>query len=508
MKSDIFDRLSSEQSLPWVSAVLGALLAVLVIYQSHGHVNSDGLLYIEAARLFSVGEWKQGVSLYNWPLYPLLMAGVHFVSGMSLQMSAHLLAVVFFTLLSAGLLTLVRELGGNRQVMLCAAVLLFCSPYIVSDILPIVVRDHGFWAFHVWSQVFFVRFYTYLSWRAALGWGVMAVMATLFRIEAITYLIMLPLVLLMRPDVSWRQRFFSVAQSHTVLMVLAVALSFAMLLSPALSLKELGRLVDPLTVALKASHQLTQGLSFKAHIFSSRVLGDFLAGYALPGLLLTLAFALLSKAALSAGGLQLLFGIYSRQCRPKCAYPEHAPILAWWLVLGLINAVFIILSVFLLPKRYVLPIAFIIMIYGAFGLADMFCKWKSKRGWLLPVSVVLLAVQFYLIAKPQKEDFEIQAAQWVLSHAPANSRIYYDSAELRHYANVTDVPYHRDRADADDIEQLVLTGQIRQYDYMLVHVSQKLMWLEPFLTGQLGQPAAQFDNGRRNRVLIYRVVPE
>lgn len=90
--------LRDERRLPWIAAILGAILACWVILQEHGSINQDGVLYVEVARLFSIGEWQQGLVIYNWLLYPLLMAGVHHVTGLSFQFSVHAWAVFAFAM--------------------------------------------------------------------------------------------------------------------------------------------------------------------------------------------------------------------------------------------------------------------------------------------------------------------------------------------------------------------------------------------------------------------------
>jgi hypothetical protein len=375
---------------------------------------------------------------------------------------------------------------------------------MVGDVLPMVVRDHGFWAFHLWSIIFFIRFYKYSLWSDALGWGAAAVVATLFRIEGITYLFMLPFVLLSDQRV-WKERLQRFARGQILLLVISVGVLAILFTSS--GIENLGRLGDPLKFALGAYQQVFYGLNDKAHIFAKEILGKFLADYALTGILLTLFFVILKNVALSAGWIQLVLSGYFFKCANSYLRPKHATILAWLLAIGVVNATFVTLSVFVLTKRYVLPVGMLITAYAAFGLAALYsASKKGKRNIVFLLTILLLVLQFGLVVKLSKKDFEIEAVRWVLSNTPANSRIYYDSSKLQYYSGQTNGPFYRRNTSAEDLKQLVLTEKLRDYDYLLAHVGKDNLGQEIFLTAQLhSAPLAIFDSGHNSRVLIYRI---
>ncbi|MGZ9002091.1 MAG: hypothetical protein ACXW1T_13365, partial [Methylophilus sp.] len=88
----------SDAQLQKLITVLGIVIACQVIYIQHGWINDDSVLYFEMARLFSLGEWKQGIALFNWPLYPALISIVHQLTHLSIQTSAQILDVIFFAI--------------------------------------------------------------------------------------------------------------------------------------------------------------------------------------------------------------------------------------------------------------------------------------------------------------------------------------------------------------------------------------------------------------------------
>jgi hypothetical protein len=184
MMTNILSTLT-ESKLQVILTLLGMLIACIVMYIQHGWINDDSVLYFEMARLFSIGEWKQGVSLFSWPLYAALISAVHRATSLSLQTSAQLLNVVFFGLTTFSFTRLILLAGGKKTTMIYSALLLFSSAYIVGDVLPMLLRDQGFWAMFLTSLVYFIQYYREHKIRYALLWQIFAILALLFRIDGL-----------------------------------------------------------------------------------------------------------------------------------------------------------------------------------------------------------------------------------------------------------------------------------------------------------------------------------
>lgn len=504
--------LKNENYLTGVVVLVAILQASWLIHLSGGVINLDGILYVEVARLFALNAWDQGVAQYDWPLYPWLIAGVHELSGFSLQSSAHLLTICFFALTAAGVIALVREAGGDRRVQLASAMLLFGSIYIVDAVLPMIVRDHGFWAAHLWSLVYFIRFYRDHTWPDAFKWGVAAGLAMLFRIEGVTYLVMLPFVLLMQRHFGWRHRLAVFAKANVVTLLTMAVLIAVVSFNGAIVWEDMGRLVDPYLVLKQVYAQLMQGLHAKADIIAREVLGEFLDEYALTGLLLTLTTALVTKGLSSAGWAQLISAAYGLMNNRQSLLPKYPGVFAWLVMLGLGNAVLIIMSIFVLSKRYVLPMAFIILVYAAFGLVAMYEAWKSKRlnpekpNWIFPGVVIALLLQFLIAVWPPNPGkmYELEAARWLQNNVSPESSIYFDERRSRYYYNQDSSDRNQDQWEI--VQQELSAENIRKYDYALVHLSRKFPERMSVLTDlAAGEPVAEFDNGRGDKVLIFKI---
>lgn len=485
-------------------AVIGALFGLWLAVLENGRINGDADLYLEMARRFAQGDSQGALALYNWPLLPLLMALVHQVTGLGVEYAGRMLGAVFFGIATWGFLTLVRMAGGGRNDILAGALLLFCSPYIAADILPMIMRDQGFWAFYLLGLVFFLRFYRDGRLIDALSWQFCALLATLFRVEAVSFLLLLPLVLLARQDHAWRTRLRDLGASCLlplcgVMLVVAVA----MLLPATEWQNKLGRLTEMHSALLAAYQQVSGGLAAKADIYGKQVLGHYLNNYAMPGLCLTLLLVVASKIAGASGWLAVTLAAFGGRFRTVVMQPDVQRVLLWAAAINLLNLAVILLTTNLLSARYVVGMAFIVLVFAAFNLAGLYDNWRAGRSRRL-AAVLLLAVLimgYHLITSLAPHDksynYEQAAVAWTKQHAARDARIYYDGARLRYYAQA---PWGG-RADRWQNNLDVLRASPARFDYLLLRVQPKYPEQRALL-GQLTEYRVLREFKRKNGDII------
>jgi hypothetical protein len=332
----------------------------------------------------------------------------------------------------------------------------------------------------------------------------------LFRVEGLIYLVVLPMLIFLQRQLPNRLMLF--AKANTLLILAGLGLLLAVLLHPTLDIHKMGRLGDPLILVRNTYLQLAHGLVDKAHTYGATVLGKFISSYGMDGLLLTLIYILIVKAATASGWMQMVLAIYARKFLKPNQLPAFQKVFAWLIAVGLTHAAFMLLSAFLLPKRYLMPLGFVIIVYAAFGLAELHRSWQQKpwrpfrKNWKFPLAAAVLTTQLGMMLwlwSPHKS-YELDAANWVAAHATAGSRIYADSARLRYYANA-DQSFRHDLVSVEEIQQLFTAGQMSQYDYILVHASGDRQALASFLAGQSGlTTVAVLDHGR-DAITVYRL---
>lgn len=518
--------LTSEKTLPWLGAIIAALIACWVNYQAHGVINNDGILYLEVAQLFDAGQWRQGVATYNWPLYPFLIMLVHQFSGLGFQISANLLAVLFFAATGLGLATLIRDLGGSRNTVIAGLALLLATPYLVGDILPMVVREHGYWAFHVWSLVYLLRFMQHHTWCNAILWGMLAIVCVLFRIEGLTYLVLAPLAMLADGSMPLAQRMRALCKANSILIATGVILAVLLMGHPALSLDDMGRLRDPGMILNMVLEQLSTGLARRADIIGQQALGSYLDDYGLPTLLLGMTYILLFKAATVTGLLQtgLAIGFWKKI---KGGIPApYWRLLCWLLILGLLNAVVILIKGFILPKRILIPIGIVIILMAAFGAAHLMDDMRNRpvvRNLFIALAAILLLLQFVSALRPSSPEtrYERDAVEWVMQQSSAGSKIFFETDRMAFYsgksvhrssdwASIQEARWRNalspaQTQTANPSQRQTALNEMADYDFMLVLIQGMNSQKESQLTEHLGQPVASFEGPRgKKKILVYR----
>jgi len=474
--------------LIWLLTAIGVLIAMQINYIQHGWINNDSVLYFEAARLFAAGEWKAGFQLFPWPLYSGLIATTHQLFGLDIHLSAQVLNVLFFGIATASFLKLIQLAGGDQLTLLSGSLILFSSQYVVGDVLQMLMRDQGFWAFFLTSLVFFTRFYRLNQLSDALLWQIFALIAMLFRIEGVSYLIGLPLILLLKTEQKLSARIYAVFLTNCINLILAISVASYLVLNN-LSMKSLGRLQE--VFSLNLYEQLSKNFIERSEIMASQVLGNYLDDFAIQALLLSFTFIMIAKTVSTAGLINIGFAILSVTKR-KILLNENAWIVirATILIAG-INMFLIIFKVFVLSGRYIVALAFMVMILAAFGLRHCYKYFRPSspdnqlKKWVLILVMSIMALGFVKNILPKKAgyNYEQDAVSWIKENNPDNLPVYYDDARARHYAKEAFIgtwPDNRKKLNADIENQ-----SIDEYGYLLVSMSKSDMAHKPDLEHNL-----------------------
>ncbi len=400
-------KLLTENQLTWLLSLIAALVAIRVMYIQHGWINDDSTLYMEVAKRFAAGQYRQGATTF-------------------------------------GLAKLIQLSGGDRLTIICGALILFSSPYITGDVLAMLLRDQGFWAFFLLSLVQFVRYTRSHRLLDAFGWQLCISLATLFRIEAIAYAMFLPVYLLISGDqhISVRFRRFIVA-NHLLLILLIAVTTF--LFTSQYGISSLGRLRE-ITELLSPTSEFSLAANFaeKLDIFAQQVLGKFLEDYAKFGLFVVLISITLVKGFKVAGPLSSLLMLAARKQLFMLPRSDAQAILLLTGSIASTNALVIIIRNFVLSSRYLVALGFIIIIFVAFYLASLIRQHQAKQAsshW----QTLLLIVAFLMVSvgivknlgnKRSDYNYEQQAVTWVKQNKPGLN-VYFGSARLRYYADAT-----------------------------------------------------------------------
>lgn len=417
------------------AVVLALMLAGWMQYIQHGWINPDSVLYLEQAKRFVQGDFAGMVALFNWPLYGICIGTVHQLTGFSLHLSAQCLNAIFFALATFSFLHLIKLLGGNTRTLFFATGLLFSSQYIVGDVLEMLMRDEGFWAFFLSALFFFVRFAIHKKASDALLWQVCSIVAMLFRLEAITYLLLLPLLYLLTLNTTWRARLTGALQAYSLSIFSAVGILIFLAQHPETSMSHFGRLQEVFDAHFYAS--LTEKLFTQADLMAKGVLGRYLDEYAVQGILITFVFVLISKSIIATGYIPSILAYFGIKDSNHAMTPLGKRILYLLLLIGITTACLIIIKRFVLSKRYLVTLVWILLIFASFQMAKLSHQNNARSRFLVIVISLCMVLGLIKNVLPKRDgyNYEQTAVRWLAAKKPAQQTVFYNNSRLRYYAN-------------------------------------------------------------------------
>jgi hypothetical protein len=464
----------------WIMILISMIVAAHVQYIQHGWINPDSVIYLEAAKYMSAGDWQSAIKAFNWPLYSACIATVHYLgnllpfTSLSIHASAQLLNVLFFGLAMTAFIKIIELAGGKSLHLVIGTFIVVSAQYLVGDALAMLMRDEGFWAFYLLSLLFFIRFYKSGRIVDAILWQLFILVATLFRIEAITYLLLLPFTLFSIPGLSWSQRLQKYLACNSLNLLALFSMLGALALSDHMTLQNFGRFQEVFTFNLY--DELTRKLLTRADVMSEQVLGKFLEEFALQGLFLTFAYVIVAKI-LSASGV-INVGLAIGTIRSKDLIDRQvAKILYIVAGLAIFNMALIITKVFVLSGRYVLAMSWIVLILATFFMTALLQGLSKKssqiRKWIVGALVIILTLGCIknLLPKAADHNYQQEAVSWLKTHNVANKPVFYDDSRIKYYAGA---PFTGTWQNTESVLKNAIREQhFYEHEYVVITLSNK-----------------------------------
>lgn len=474
MISKIYKESSTEQLQVRLS-IIGMLVACWIMYIQQGWINDDSVLYFEAARLFAAGEWNAGLSLFPWPLYSLLIASVHFISGFSLHNSAQILNAIFIFITFYSLLRIIILASGDKLTLIIATTLLSASSYIFGDVVGMLLRDQGFWAFMLTALVFFIKFYRDGQLEDAIYWQLFALLAMLFRLEAFTYIALLPFFLLTVPETNIQKRLKLLLKAHLLNITASILIVIFMLMHESIQLTDLGRIREIFSAFSDIERNFSSHITKRADLMASHILGEPLESFALSGLLLTLILVVITKCALVCGLVPSILAATNYKNLQIAISRDTSKILLLTMLIVMINGLLIILKVNILSSRYVILFGLITIIFASFSARGHIEKWQKNQlskyvKVLLGLALIVTLSTLVLNVLPKHAGYNYQkiAADFVNNHNTEHKKVFYVSPRARYYAGE---PYADRGYDYWEYTQTAINnGTIYDYDYLVINL--------------------------------------
>lgn len=169
------------------------ILAFWSILIQDGQVNRDGLLYIKQTYIFSEVGWYEGFKFFNWPFFSLIILFFSKLTNLSFQYSAHLTDLILFFISANFYLKILFLIYKDKKIIFYGGLLLLSYIPLMDDYVPMILRDHGFWAGSMMGVYYYIIYLEKSTFKNNLLWQLSFLLGGLFRPESFIFLITIPI---------------------------------------------------------------------------------------------------------------------------------------------------------------------------------------------------------------------------------------------------------------------------------------------------------------------------
>lgn len=398
-----------------IGIAFGASLLLSVIALQKGVINRDGVLYVDAARVYVEQGFKASLEVFQWPFMSIMMALLAQATGMEIETAAHLLNVLFMAGTCALLVASAGRLFPEAIWPICLVVLAIPAFNEYRDEL---IREYGTWFFLMLAVWLSLRWSEQPNWQGAFAIQICLIMAALFRPEALAYLVAIAL---------WRRFAITGKEGWRQLAML----SWLALLGIA------ALLVLHMQGDLLAGRLMSELKRFELEGFQqkSAVLASALNAHAreqAPSILVIGSLGLVPLKYVMKLGLFIVPLGFAFVAPGRAAFLARCGPFAWLFFVHVLMLAVFVLDLQFLAGRYIAPLLMFSAPVIGYGLARMLLRYPRWKTGL--VSIALLVMVSNVVSMGNTKLHYVEAGRWLAKHVTDSSRVYVESGRTAYYA--------------------------------------------------------------------------
>lgn len=479
-----------------VYAVLVSASLVLSVWGAYAQFvpNPDAVHYLRAAELFANGQWSEGAEVYRWPFYSASVAFVIALTGASALAAAHTVNALLDAATAVIFVALVGRLAGDsRRIVLWAALFILMHPKLM-QLRPLIIRDHGFFAFFLLALYLLVVDRQSPSIMRKLGIAGAIALATLFRLEGAFLFLIVPAFY-----------FFDRSSSFAAkAAVVAVVLLVCGLFVPGYSLWTGTNAfsTSSVTGVVGGWSGQIENLFKHMHVLSGQLEkmlppGRNVGALAYAGIVWAITLDVLLRALTMPIAVLAIFAFLPRRLLPEFA-TRFVGWFAWWQLPLLLT--FMAFALFL-DWRYAMAFALVGGIPAVFALeaAAHNASFGGRREKLVLYAAVGAIVIPFMLAVPKVSNLSYMrdAGYWIRDELPVGTGILTNEGRLAYFSG---------RAYEREIRFRVTEGlkdSLPGADYLLLHIHSEV---SPSMPGiDQAKIVATFKGEGDGRIVAYRL---
>lgn len=499
---------SIKQAQGFYVYVIAALVSVLLSCWIGMHdvvINPDGICYIQGAKYFPLSDLQtimHSCGQAKLPLYSILIYTVSVITHFSYINAALVLNSAFSLVSVLAFITIIRILGGSTRVLsLAAAVILLAHEF--NAVREDIIRDHGFWAFYLVSIALLLVYVKNTRVMYAIAWSLAMVCASLFRIEGVIFLLLIPGATWFLSQYEFKQRLRFFLQLNIITMVAALGLVILLCLHPQVLHAYTSRLSEVQFQILHGLSAMTQQFSLSSLALSQHVLSH----YATDNPAIPLSLMLIAWYAYSVlSSLSLVYGVllaYAWKANALRLNPQQKVILVSYLIVNIIITGLFLAENMFVAKRYLMALSLTLMFWLPFALDHLYLQ--KKRVFQIAIIAMLLTSLGGIFNFGYSKEYIYASGQWLADHAPENAAIYSNDEMILFYSQHFGMDII-EKGQTYNTVDWIANDKWKNYDYLAIRVNKHDPIKNTEILKEVREPVvATFTNTRGDKVFIYKV---
>ncbi len=492
---------------PWAIYLTAAVISILLSFWMSVRssvINPDAICYVQSAEALQSGlNFAMHLcGQAKWPFYSILIFGLVSVTKISYVAAAYSLNAFFSLISVVTFIAIVRSLGGTRRVLwLAAAVILLAHEF--NAVRQYIIRDHGFWAFYLLSILFLLHYLRTQQSRFAFFWSVSLIIAGLFRVEGIVFLLLIPFLTWFdtRKTMLLRAKSFLLLNTLTLLALAGVCIW--LLLHPS---SQLGRLREIQQQFFHGVSFIVNNFYYKKTMLETHVLVSFSERDATTVFSLMLIVWYISRVAMNLPLIYFALVVYAWWKKLLPADRIIRLVLWSYIIINVIVTFAFLLEFMFLSKRYLVALSLVLMIWVPFALDRLIQQWYVRK-WSLALAVLFITTSAIggIFDFGYSKQYVRDAGEWLEKNTPAEASVYSNDYQVMYHS------HHFGNGIFQKIKQFknlnaLADNKWKQYDYLALQIVKKQKEKSaPILREIQLTPVQVFSNKRGDQVIIYKV---
>jgi hypothetical protein len=491
--------------------VVACLASLFLSYDSSVRgavINPDGICYLKSAEALATADLTTAMNLCGqaqWPFYSILIYGYAALTNVSYQAAAFSLNALFSLITVLTFLYIIHSIRPSQRLLWCAAgVILLAHEF--NDVREYIIRDHGFWAFYLISIACLIRFFKSAKLSDAVLWSSATLVASLFRLEGIIFLLFLPFSVLVYCSLSLPQRVIRFVKLNGLVLSLSLVLIVWALFFNHQPINHFSRLAELQAHFIHGIDKLVTSFNAASKSLGQYVLSPYSARDSSMILVLMLVVWYVLSVCLNLSPIYAVLVVYA-WVRKLATFDKSTQWVLWSYVFINLAITFVFLTEnMFLAKRYLIALSLALMLWVPFAL-DHLIETRRRIKWLLPttISLMVLTALGGIFDFGYSKAYVRDSGEWLAIHAPQSAKIYSNDLQVMYYS----------KHFGDDLfiqsNQFASIAQLnnqawKNFDYIALHLYAKNKAQNVSITNAITlTPANVFANKRGDQVIIYQV---